>query len=177
MAGGVVVAAALSEAAQTLLACVSDSLSDDLRPVCKTYQTQGTPVIFDCCECDDVSNGEISIHLRRLFDADASTLTEVRRVRPCRGGVIAAQFRIVLARCRPVITDRGELPDPEVLSEFANDQIRDIEIIWRSLTCCTDLGMIRVDDVSVDLSEPGLCSIVYADITVPVVVPALSTSL
>jgi hypothetical protein len=158
--------------ADRLLTAVSDALSDDLRPVCKTYQTHGIPVIFQCCECDDEgANGEISIHFRRLFDADANTLDEVRRVRPCRGGVTAAQFRLVLARCRPIIDENGEIPDPDTLTEHTQDQLRDTELLWQGLACS---GMnVRIDDISADLSEPGTCSVMYVDLTVEVSIPAL----
>lgn len=174
-------ALALSDTADTLLNCVADALANDDRPVCKVYQTHGIPVIFQCCECDDPpedlpdpekANGEISIHFRRLYDADASSLDEVRRVRPCRGGATAAQFRIVLARCRPIIDGDGNIPDPETLTEHTDDQLRDIELLWQSLACC---GIeVRIDDVSADLSDPGTCSVTYADITVPVLVPPLA---
>ncbi len=165
----------LAVVAETLLTCVSDALSDDLRPVCKVYQTHGTPVIFQCCECEEGgegANGEVSIHFRRLYDAESSTLDEVRRVRPCKGGVTAAQFRIVLARCRPIIDEKGEIPSPEDLTEHTQDQLRDIELLWQSLACCSGLNL-RIDDVSADLSDPGTCSIIYADITVDVSIPAL----
>jgi hypothetical protein len=166
-----VVGTSLAGAAETLLSAVSDALSDDLRPVCKAYQTHGIPVIFRCCECDEEANGEVSIHFRRLFDADPSTLDEVRRIRPCKGGVTAAQFRIVLARCRPIIDEKGELPPPEVLTDHTQDQIRDIELLWQSLACT---GMdVKIDDVSADLSDPGNCSVSYADVTVQVQIPAL----
>lgn len=165
--------------ADRLLTAVSDALSDDLRPVCKVYQTHGIPVIFQCCECEDPdvgdeANGEISIHFRRLYDADSSSLDEVRRVRPCRGGVTAAQFRLVLARCRPIINERGEIPSPEELTDHTQDQLRDAELIWQGLACS---GMnVRIDDVSADLSDPGTCSVMFADITVEVSVPALPTA-
>lgn len=165
----------LAVVAETLLTCVSDALSADLRPVCKVYQTHGTPVILQCCECEeggDGANGEISIHFRRLFDADPKTLEEVRRIRPCHGGALAARFRLVLARCRPIINERGEVPPPEDLTEHTQDQIRDIELLWQSLACCTGLTLV-VDDVSADLSDPGTCSVIYADVTVMVSLPAL----
>ncbi len=162
----------LTVGAGRLLTAVSDALSDGLRPVCKTYQTHGIPVIFQCCECDDEgANGEISIHFRRLFDADANTLDEVRRVRPCRGGVTAAQFRLVLARCRPIINERGEIPPPDELTEHTQDQLRDAELLWQGLACS---GMnVRIDDISADLSEPGTCSVMFVDLTVEVSIPAL----
>jgi hypothetical protein len=162
--------------ADTILQCVADALADDLRPVCKVYQTHGIPVIFMCCECadpdlGDEANGELSIHFRRLMDAEANTLDEVRRIRPCKGGVTAAQFRLVLARCRPTINEKGEIPPPEELTEHTEDQLRDVELLWQSLACC---GMdIRIDDVSADLSDPGNCSVMFADVTVQVQVPAL----
>lgn len=164
--------ATLSETSRTLLTCVESALEADLRPVCKAYQTIGTPVIFTCCECDDGMNGELSIHFRRLFDADPSTLNEVQRVRPCKGGVVAAQFRLVLARCFPTIDEKGELPDKEFLEEAADDLQRDAELMWQSLACCTGLD-IKIDDVSVDLGPKGGCSIVFADVTTQVRVPAL----
>lgn len=162
----------LGEVAERLLNAASDALSADLRPVCKVYQTHGIPVIFQCCECDDEgANGEISIHFRRLNDADASTLDEVRRVRPCRGGVTTAQFRIVLARCRPIINEQGEIPSPEELTEHTQDQLRDVELLWQGLACS---GLdLRIDDITADLSEPGTCSIMYVDLTVAVSVPAI----
>lgn len=163
------------EAAVQILDCVCDALALDGRPVCKCYQALGTPVIMDCCECDDDgTNGEVSVHFRRLFDADPETSNEVQRVRPCRGGVTAAQFRVVLARCRPIIDEQGNLPDPEEITDAANDQIRDAELLWQSLACCSGLSL-RIDDISVDLSEPGMCSIIYADLTAVVRVPALPT--
>lgn len=165
----------LSDVAQRVLNCVCDALSEDLRPVCRCYQSLGTPVIPDCCDCDDAgTNGEVSIHFQRLFDADSESLLEVQRVRPCRGGTTAAQFRLVLARCRPIIDEHGELPSPQEITDAANDQIRDTELLWQSLACCTDLR-IKIDDVSADLSEPGMCSVIYADISVEVRVPALPT--
>jgi hypothetical protein len=162
----------LAVVANTLLSAVADALSDDLRPVCKAYQTHGIPVIFMCCECDEEgANGEVSIHFRRLFDADPSTLDEVRRIRPCRGGVTAAQFRIVLARCRPIINEKGEVPPPEELTDHTQDQLRDIELLWQSLACT---GMdVRIDDVTADLSDPGNCSVSFADVTVQVQIPVL----
>lgn len=166
----------LSEAAQSLLTCVCDAMELDQRSVCKCYQALGTPVILDCCECsDEGSNGEVSIHFRRLFDADPPTLNEVIRVRPCKGGTLAAQYRIVVARCRPIINERGELPPAEDITYAANDQMRDVELLWQSLACCSGLDL-RIDDVSADLSEPGMCSIIYADLTVSVSVPALAPS-
>jgi hypothetical protein len=167
------VADSLAVVADALLNAVADALGDDLRPVCKTYQTHGIPVIFMCCECEEEgANGELSIHFRRLFDADASTLDEVRRVRPCRGGVTAAQFRMVLARCRPIINEKGEIPEPEVLTEHTQDQLRDTELLWQSLACS---GMdLRIDDISADLSDPGNCSVMFVDLTVQVHIPALS---
>lgn len=163
-------------AAQTLLTCVCDALNDDLRPVCKCYQTVGTPVIASCCECSDGgANGELSVHFRRLYDAEAASLDEVRRVRPCRGGATAAQFRLVLARCLPTVDSHGELPDPVELTESSDDQMRDAELIWQSLACCADLEL-RVDDITVDLGPSGGCSIIFADVTVAVRVPALPST-
>lgn len=169
-------ASTLAGVAASLLTAVSDALSDDLRPVCKAYQTHGIPVIFQCCECDESdlegANGEISIHFRRLYDADRD-LNEVRRTRPCKGGTTAAQFRLLLARCRPIIDEKGEIPTPEELTEHTQDQIRDIELIWQGLACS---GLdVRIDDVSADLSDPGTCSVIFADVTVEVSVPALPT--
>lgn len=166
------VATTLAETSESLLACVCAAFELDLRPVCKCYHALGIPTILDCCECEEGSNGEVSIHFRRLFDADPSTLNEVQRVRPCKGGITAAQFRIVVARCRPIIDENGELPDPEDITDAAIEQMRDVELLWQSLACCSGLTL-RVDDVSADLSEPGLCSVIYADVTAVVRVPAL----
>lgn len=162
----------LQVVSQTVLDAVTDALSDALRPVCKAYTSLGTPIILSCCECDDEgTNGEVSIHFRRMFDADATTLIEIQRVRPCRGGVTAASFRLVLARCSPILNSQGELPDPEEFSEAAEDQMLDAQLLWQSLATC---GLaLRIDDISVDLGEPGMCSVVFADITVAVTVPAL----
>jgi hypothetical protein len=139
--------------------------------VCKVYQTHGIPVILQCCECEDPAlgeeaNGEISIHFRRLFDADRDTVEEVRRLRPCRGGTTAAQFRIVLARCRPILDQNGEIPTPEELTEHTFDQLRDVELLWYALANSGE--EIRIDDVSADLSDPGTCSVIFADLSVRV---------
>lgn len=164
----------LGEVSQTLLDTVTGALSNALRPVCKSYTSLGTPIILSCCDCDDEgTNGEVSIHVRRLFDADQNTLIEIQRVRPCRVGVTAAQYRLVLARCSPIVNSQGELPDPDEFTEAAVEQMQDIELLWQSLTS-TDM-MLRVDDVSVDLGEPGMCSVVFADVTVVVSIPLLST--
>lgn len=130
-------------------------------------------MILTCCECEnEETNGELSIHFRRLFDADAGTLNEVQRIRPCRGGVTAAQFRLVLARCFPTVNEKGELPDPEVQEDAEVDLQRDAELMWQALACCTGLDL-KIDDLSVDLGPRGGCSIVFADVTVQVLVPAL----
>jgi hypothetical protein len=167
----------LAGAANEILRAVSDALSDDLRPVCKAYQTHGIPVIFQCCDCGDPdepneeANGEISIHFRRLMDADPSSLDEVRRIRPCHGGTTAAQFRLVLARCRPIINEKGEIPSPQTLTDHTQDQLRDVELLWQGIACS---GLdVRIDDVSADLSDPGNCSVTFADLTVQVLIPAL----
>ena len=166
----------LAGAANEILSAVSDALSADLRPVCKAYQTHGIPVIFQCCECADPelgeeANGEISIHFRRLMDADPATLDEVRRIRPCHGGTTAAQFRLVLARCRPILNEKGEIPLPETLTDHTEDQLRDVELLWQSLACS---GLaIRIDDISADLSDPGNCSVTFVDLTIQVQIPAL----
>lgn len=165
----------LAETSERLLACVGDALAADLRPVCTTYQTIGTPVILTCCDCpeqDEEANGELSIHFRRLFDADPQSLVEVQRIRPCKGGVTAAQFRLVLARCFPTVNEKGELPDVATQEEAALDLQRDTELMWQGLACCTGLE-IKIDDLSVDLGPRGGCSIVFADVTVQVLVPAL----
>lgn len=174
-AGGAGVPVGLAETAERLLACAEDALAADLRPVCTAYQTIGTPVILTCCDCEEEgegANGELSIHFRRLFDADPSNLLEVQRIRPCRGGVVAAQFRLVLARCFPTVNEKGELPDPAFLDEAAVDLQRDTELMWQALACCTGLDL-RIDDLSVDLGPRGGCSIVYADVTAQVLVPAI----
>lgn len=174
-AGGAGVPAGLAETAERLLACVGDALAADLRPVCSMYQTIGTPVILTCCDCEDVeegANGELSIHFRRLFDADATTLNETQRIRPCRGGVTAAQYRLVLARCFPTVNERGEIPDVATQEEAALDLQRDTELMWQGLACCTGLDL-KIDDLSVDLGPRGGCSIVFADVTAQVLVPPL----
>lgn len=163
----------LHATAQTLLDCVCDALSAAERPVCTCYRTIGTPLISSCCECDtDGTSGELSIHFRRMFDADASTLTEIQRVRPCKGGTLAAQFRLVLARCAPVLDEHGKLPDVEDLEESAEGQMTDLGLLWTSLTCCSGLTL-RVDDVSIDPIPTGGCSLVFADVTVEVRPPSL----
>lgn len=157
----------LQDTSETLLGAVTGVLEAALRPVCKSYTSLGTPTILSCCECDDEgTNGEVSVHFRRLFDADASTLLEIQRVRPCRGGVTAAQFRVVLARCSPIINNQGELPSPDEFTDAANDQMLDAELLWQG---ALESGLeLRIDDISVDLSEPGMCSIVFMDVTAAV---------
>lgn len=143
--------------------------------MCKVYQTHGIPVILQCCECDDPDleggNGELSIHFRRLYDADSATLDEVRRIYPCRRGYTAARFRMVLARCRPILNEHGEIPPPDELTEHTQDQLRDAELLRAALVCSGE--EIRVDDVSADLSDPGPCSVMFVDLTVRVEVPDL----
>lgn len=167
-----VVGNGLQDTSDALLGAVTDALAAALRPVCKSYTSLGTPLILTCCDCDDEgTNGEVSIHFRRLFDADSSALEEIRRVRPCKGGVTAAQFRIVIARCSPIVNDHGELPEPEEFTDAAYDQLRDTELLWQALASS---GLeLRIDDVSVDLGEPGMCSLVFADVTAAVRIPAL----
>lgn len=149
---------------QTLLDCVVDGLTGIGRPVCQHYATVGTPVISSCCECEEGTDGEVSIHLRRMFEADSSTLAEVRRVRPCRGGTTAATFRVVIARCFPTIGEDGELPDPTALEAAKDGQLADVNALWYALACCTGLTL-SIDDVSPDLNPMGGCSLLWADVT------------
>jgi len=165
----------LAETSERLLACVGDALAAAERPVCSSYQTVGTPVILTCCDCEEEgeeANGELSIHFRRLFDAESSTLNEAQRVRPCKGGVTAAHFRLVLARCFPTVTEEGEIPSHDSQEDSALDLQKDAELMWQALACCPDLPL-KIDDLSVDLGPRGGCSIVFADVTVQVLVPAI----
>lgn len=163
----------LHATAQTLLDCVCDALSAAERPVCTCYRTIGVPLIRTCCDCDaDGTNGELSIHFRRMFDADSNTLTEVQRVRPCKGGLIAAQFRLVLARCVPVLDEHGQLPPSEDLEAAAEEQMTDLGLMWTALTCCSETPL-RVDDLSTDPIATGGCSLAYADVTVAVRPPSI----
>ena len=161
----------ISETACMLLDYVANALDADLRPVCKVYQTVGTPVILTCCECEEGTNGELSIHFTRLFDAESDTLLEVQRIRPCRGGVTAAQYRLVLARCYPTIDERGEIPEPDVLEAVADEFQRDAELMWQSLACSGE--SMRIDDLSVDLGPKAGCAVMSIDVTIQVLVPAL----
>lgn len=178
MAAVGVVAVSPQEAAERLLECVCDALADAGRAVCSCYQTVGTPVVGKCCDCgeDDFEmTGELSIHFRRIFDADPNTLLEVQRVRPCKGGTLAASYRMVLARCFPTVNEHGELPQHEALTEKAEEQHEDIAILWQSLACCSGMNL-RIDDISIDPNPQIGCSFLYADVTVSVQVPALQTA-
>ena len=168
---GVGMGSRIQEVAETALQAVAEAFTNDLRPVCDVYQTNGTPVIFTCCDCDGGSNGELSIHLERVFDADAATLLETQRVRPCKGGVVAAQFQLVLARCYPTIDETGDVPDKDFQTEAAEDQARDVELMWQALACSG--LMLRVDDISIDLGPRAGCAVVSADITVRVDIPPI----
>jgi hypothetical protein len=76
-----------------------------------------------------------------------------------------------LARCRPTIDEHGELPDPLERTEAALEQEQDLELVWQALACAGP--HLRIDDVSVDLAPTGNCSLLYADVTVRVVIPPL----
>lgn len=163
----------LTQVAAAILDCVSAAMEDHLRPLCKVYKTVGAPVIGTCCECDDEgANGELSIHLMRVFDADQNTLDEIRRVRPCRPGVTAARFRLVLARCMPTISEHGEIPAPEDLEEVAISQMWDAEVMWQALTCCPDFRLV-IDDLTTDENPMGGCATLFIDITAEVRIPPL----
>jgi hypothetical protein len=169
--------------ARLLLACITDKLTAEERPVCRSYPTVGPPVIAftTCCECqvevpdpaypgetmEVDASGEATIHLEQMYDAD-SNLEQINPIHACRRTTVAADMTIIVTRCYPRIDENGEMPDPDEVDEAALALHEDVKTIWRALTCpCNELRL-RVRGVAVDAPPDAGCSVIAARVTVEV---------
>lgn len=154
---------------QDLLDCVCDALAEAGRPVCECYGTIGSPMVSNCCECEEGVSGEVSVSFAALREASPETLRQVTRIRPCKGGIVVAEFHIILSRCFPTLTEEGEVPDKEEQTQAAYDIEHDVSVIWNALTCCLERDLERtIDEFQVENDPTGGCS--YLAIRVSAVV-------
>lgn len=150
-----------------LLTCVCDGLATAGRPVCDCYSVVGDPMVAICCECDTGVSGEATIHFNELYEVDQNTFEEIVRVRPCRGGTLAADFTVNVSRCYPTIQEDGSFPSPEDQEAAAKELNEDVATIYRALSCCTGLRL-AVRGVSVESSPQAGCALLTALVTVEV---------
>lgn len=154
--------------AHTLLDCVCAVLEEAGRPACNCYATVGPPMVGPCCECEDTGvSGDLTINFETMYPADSRTLERVVRIYPCRAGVVAADFTVVLTRCYPTVGEDLQLPSPEEQDDAASDLHKDANLLWRALTCCPGVRL-RWRDLAVDSDPEGGCSMIAARVTVEV---------
>lgn len=147
-----------------LIACVEAELTT---PPCVVCTTSGAPVADYCCECDDgTGSGQLTGNVTQTFEANPDTLRPAPSVRPCRPMSVAAEYRIVLARCHPVQDERGRPPTCEQLQAAADLTATDIEEMWQALTCCPTGLRIRIGSIGVEGNPLGGCVAVVAVVTV-----------
>lgn len=119
-----------------------------------------------CCECEAGVTGEAIGRFTRLFEADSTTFEETVRVRPCKAGMLAADFTFTITRCYPTVTDEGR-PEPAEQADAARELNIDTAIIYRALACCPDIRLV-IRGVFVDASPEAGCSILTAEVTAEV---------
>lgn len=162
-------AKSIDTSARELLQCVCQRLTDQERPACACFATVGPPVIALCCECEEDTSGELTIHLERLYDADPETLAQVTtRVHPCRRSVTAADLTIILTRCYPMVDENGEMPESAEQDSAATLLHNDVSDVYAALICgCSDIRLV-VQEVAVDSMPEAGCAVLAARVSVEV---------
>lgn len=148
----------LDEAAQILLSCVCEALTEAGRPTCSCGLTVGQAAIGVVCECGTRANpasGELYVHLVSMYEADPTDLLRAPQIHPCRRTATVADFDIELFRCFPTIDERGKMPGAEEQTSAAIDLHADVQDMWQAVTCCTGLRLIP-GDVTIGNPDGGI---------------------
>lgn len=168
--------------AAKLLACVTDKLKNEGRPVCDSYPTVGPPEVILCgcgCEVKDgngdivYSSGEATIHFEKTYLADPTTLQQIPLVVGCgKRGQWVADFSIVVTRCFPINNpeeSRSITIPPDIYRDKSTDLHIDVQDIIAALTCKCNGYMLIVQEVAVDSMPDAGCSIIGVRVSVGVV--------
>lgn len=155
-----------------LLTCVSARLDSSGSPVCSVGASVGMPAIASCCECGDAADGggegELWGHVQRVFRSTEAGVSQAIAQKPCAPSQWAAEYLITLARCFPVIDERGDLPAVDDRTSAAGDTHADIAAIQRALHCCTATEPPYLESIAVQTDPQGGCSYLVATVRVPV---------
>lgn len=153
----------IDDTLNALLACVSDAL--DPAP-CSVSTTVGTPAIGDCCDCGD-GQGELWGNLNRVFRYEERGIIDATMQKPCAPVQWAAEFRIALTRCFPVMDQYGRV-SAEAQAEAASRLHADLASFHRAIHCCGETATPYLADIGVETDPEGGCSILVATVRVPV---------
>lgn len=167
----VAVAPDLGTALDGVLLCLVDALEASGRAVCGSGITVGSPVLGPTACCEDCAcggpGGQLSGQLVRLYPADSATFGQQVRIENCVPGAVAADLAFTLARCHPVINEKGVPPSLDAVAPFADGALDDAQIMWLAFQCgCIDGLKVVIRDISVQAPPEGGCSAVGVSITV-----------
>lgn len=158
----------IDETVKALADCACVALADADHPVCTCSTTIGLPAIGRCCDCDG-GQGELWTSLIRLYRLGAGPAYPVSLPqRACVPSEWAAEIRLVLARCFPVLTERGELPSPEDQAAAAARLHAEAALLERAIRCCKDTDPMYLRDIGVELDPDAGCSYLTLVVLAPV---------
>lgn len=151
----------LTTTMDALVACVCAALEEADRAACSCGLVVGPPEPgpAGCCnKCgSNTVGGQVVGFLERVFPADL-TRDGIQQVQgqTCRAGGTAAEITLVVLRCYPTMDEQGNMPTPEVTTDFAHNLNTDLTTVWNALRCCQQTVEIR--DSGVDASPEAGCS-------------------
>lgn len=116
--------------AQEVLDCVCDALAlqSSCGCPCRKFVTIGNPAWDNCCD------GQLALVIDRIYvqsvfpQAEGGTIT-------CSSPIVG-EFTLQLIRCVPTMTDQGDPPTPQALSDSAANIYADMYIAYRAVVCC-----------------------------------------
>lgn len=116
--------------AEEVLDCVCSSLTaqSSCGCPCRTFVTVGQPVWDECCD------GQLALVLNRLYVQSTFPGTDNQAI-TCSAPLVG-EFTLQLIRCVPTMTEQGDAPTAQALSDSAANIYADMYIAYRSVICC-----------------------------------------
>lgn len=111
--------------AAAVLAHVQAQLDVCQRPVQSALVAVGGIVVDDCCA------GLLAVAVERVFRAEAPFPTERGADGPCDEPLIGLDINVYLARCVPVLDDRGTPPTVAAQEAASAGVLADAAIVWQ----------------------------------------------
>lgn len=143
-----------------LLACVAARIDP---AACRVHVTAGAPALDGCCDGDGC-DGQLTANLQGLVNVDQNLRRSAGQT-PCRPGNVAADVRVVLARCHPTLDAGGTPPSADDLAAAGARLADDAAALWTAMTCCTPWPT-AVTSVDVALPPSGGCIVLVGSVLV-----------
>lgn len=125
---------------RAVLATVQDHLDTAGIDIGSSYVTVGQPVWDDCCE------GLLIVQVVRAYRTVLPFPQEAQADSQCDDTPIAVDLLIHVARCAPVVDNRGNAPKVSELEAAYEAAYRDAAVVWNAAASREMLGFDPYDD-------------------------------